>query len=316
MAAQSAPATSPRFPTSRLAKILARPMTDKRSRDGVLVIDKPVGPTSHRIVQTVRRQLQSKVGHTGTLDPLASGVLPLVLGRATRLARFFQSHDKEYVAEVQLGRTTDTYDREGTVLQERPVPPLTREEVRGLLDRFQGPLKPLPPMYSAIKVGGRKLYELARKNEEQPRPLRTVSIYRIDLLDNQPDIWKLRVHCSSGTYIRSLAYDLGETIGCGAHLANLRRTRAGIFQLERSTSIERLEPDWELAFHPMEQLFPEMPQIELDLIRANRVRHGGEILAEADAEDGWCLLLHEGRLVAVGKVERQRIQPVIVLEAL
>ena len=358
MAAQSAPATSPRFPTSRLAKILARPMTDKRSRDGVLVIDKPVGPTSHRIVQTVRRQLQSKVGHTGTLDPLASGVLPLVLGRATRLARFFQSHDKEYVAEVQLGRTTDTYDREGTVLQERPVPPLTREEVRGLLDRFQGTLKQLPPMYSAIKVGGRKLYELARKNEEQPRPLRTVSIYRIDLLDNQPDIWKLRVHCSSGTYIRSrkneeqprplrtvsiyridlldnqpdiwklrvhcssgtyirsLAYDLGETIGCGAHLANLRRTRAGIFQLERSTSIERLEPDWELAFHPMEQLFPEMPQIELDLIRANRVRHGGEILAEADAEDGWCLLLHEGRLVAVGKVERQRIQPVIVLEAL
>ena len=316
MAAQSAPATSPRFPTSRLAKILARPMTDKRSRDGVLVIDKPVGPTSYRIVQTVRRQLQSKVGHTGTLDPLASGVLPLVLGRATRLARFFQSHDKEYVAEVQLGRTTDTYDREGTVLQERPVPPLTREEVRGLLDRFQGTLKQLPPMYSAIKVGGRKLYELARKNEEQPRPLRTVSIYRIDLLDNQPDIWKLRVHCSSGTYIRSLAYDLGETIGCGAHLANLRRTRAGIFQLERSTSIERLEPDWELAFHPMEQLFPEMPQIELDLIRANRVRHGGEILAEADAEDGWCLLLHEGRLVAVGKVERQRIQPVIVLEAL
>ena len=291
-------------------------MTDKRSRDGVLVIDKPVGPTSHRIVQTVRRQLQSKVGHTGTLDPLASGVLPLVLGRATRLARFFQSHDKEYVAEVQLGRTTDTYDREGTVLQERPVPPLTREEVRGLLDRFQGTLKQLPPMYSAIKVGGRKLYESARKNEEQPRPLRTVSIYRIDLLDNQPDVWKLRVHCSSGTYIRSLAYDLGETIGCGAHLANLRRTRAGIFQLERSTSIERLEPDWELAFHPMEQLFPEMPKIELDLIRSNRVRHGGEIPAEPGAEDGWCLLLHEGRLVAVGKVERERIQPVIVLEAL
>ncbi len=111
-------------------------MMDKKSRDGVLVIDKPVGPTSHRIVQTIRRQLESKVGHTGTLDPLASGVLPLVLGRATRLARFFQSHDKEYVAEVRLGRTTDTYDREGTVLQERPVPPLTREEVRRLLARI------------------------------------------------------------------------------------------------------------------------------------------------------------------------------------
>ncbi len=291
-------------------------MMDKHSRDGVLVIDKPVGPTSHRIVQTVRKQLESKVGHTGTLDPLASGVLPLVLGRATRLARFFQSHDKEYVAEVQLGRTTDTYDREGTVLRERPVPPLTREEVRGLLDRFEGTLKQLPPMYSAIKVGGRKLYQLARKNEEQPRPLRTVSIYRIDLLDNQSDIWRLHVHCSSGTYIRSLAYDLGEAVGCGAHLANLRRTRAGIFHLEGSTSIERLEHDCGRAFNPMEQLFPEMRQIELDLILSNRVRHGGEIPAESEVEDGWCLLLHEGRLVAVGRAQRERIQPVIVLEAL
>ena len=291
-------------------------MIDKHSRDGVLVVDKPEGPTSHRIVQTVRRQLELKVGHTGTLDPLASGVLPLVLGRATRLARFFQSHDKEYVAEVRLGSTTDTYDREGTVLQERPVPPLTRNEVRGFLDQFEGTLKQLPPMYSAIKVGGRKLYELARKNEEQQRPLRTVIIYRIDLLDSQADTWKLRVHCSSGTYIRSLAYDLGEAVGCGAHLENLRRTRSGIFQLEGSTSIEDLEQDWEQAFHPMEQLFPEMPQIELDPIRSNRVRHGGEIPVESEVAEGWCLLLHEERLIAVGKVERDRIKPVVVLEAL
>ncbi len=171
-------------------------------------------------------------------------------------------------------------------------------------------------MYSAIKVGGRKLYELARKKKEQPRPLRTVTIDRIDLLDKQADIWKLHVHCSSGTYIRSLAYDLGEAVGCGAHLANLRRTRAGIFHLERATSIERLEQDWERAFHPMEQLFPEMPQIELDLIRSNRVRHGGGIPAESEVEDGWCLLLHEGRLVAVGKAQGERIEPVIVLDAL
>ncbi len=291
-------------------------MMDKKPRDGVLVIDKPEGPTSHRIVQTVRRQLDLKVGHTGTLDPLASGVLPLVLGRATRLARFFQSHDKEYVAEVRLGKTTDTYDREGTVLQEQPVPPLTLEEVRGLLGRFEGTTKQLPPMYSAIKVGGRKLYELARKNEERPRPLRTVSIYRIELLDHQADYWRLHVHCSSGTYIRSLAYDLGEAVGCGAHLSGLRRTRSGIFKLERATSIEGLEQDWEQAFHPMEQLFPEMPQIELDPVRSNRVRHGGEIPVEPEVKDGWCLLLHEGRLVAVGKAERERIQPVVVLDAL
>ena len=291
-------------------------MVDKPSRDGVLVIDKPEGPTSHRIVQTVRKQLQLKVGHTGTLDPLASGVLPLVLGRATRLARFFQAHDKEYVAEVRLGRTTDTYDREGTVLQERPLPPLTREAVRGFLDQFEGTSKQLPPMYSAIKVGGRKLYELARKNEEQRRPLRTVRIYRIDLLDSQEGLWKLRVHCSSGTYIRSLAYDLGEAVGCGAHLENLRRIRSGIFQLERSISIESLEQDWERAFHPMEQLFPEMQRIELDPIRSNRVRHGGEISAESGVAEGWCLLLHEERLIAVGKTQLDRIHPVIVLEAL
>ena len=291
-------------------------MIDKPSRNGVIVIDKPQGPTSHRIVQTVRRHLELKVGHTGTLDPLASGVLPLVLGRATRLVRFFQSHDKEYIAEVRLGKTTDTYDREGKVLQERPVPPLTREEVRGFLDQFEGTSKQLPPMYSAIKVGGRRLYELARKNEEQQRPLRTVIIYRIDLLDHQADIWKLRVHCSSGTYIRSLAYDLGEAVGCGAHLENLRRTRSGIFQLERSTSIDRLEQDWERAFHPMEQLFPEMPQIELDPIRSDRVRHGGEIPAGCGVAEGWCLLLHEERLIAVGKAERARINPVVVLEAL
>ncbi len=291
-------------------------MIDKPSNDGVLVVDKAVGPTSHRVVATVRRELKLKVGHTGTLDPLASGVLPLVLGRATRLARFFQSHDKEYVAEIRLGSTTDTYDREGTVLRERPVPPLTREEIRGFLDRFEGALKQLPPMYSAIKVGGRKLYELARRNEEQERPLRTVSIYRIDLLDNQADIWKLRVHCSTGTYIRSLAYDLGEAVGCGAHLENLKRTRSGIFHLERSTSMERLAQDWQRAFHPMEQLFPEMPQIELDLHRSNRVRHGGEIPAESGIAEGWCLLLHEEKLIAVGKVQHDRVHPVIVLEAL
>ena len=291
-------------------------MTDKRSRDGVLVIDKPEGPTSHRIVQSVRRQLQLKVGHTGTLDPQASGVLPLVLGRATRLARFFQSHDKEYVAEVRLGKVTDTYDREGRVLEELPIPTLTREEVRRLLDCFEGTSEQLPPMYSAIKVRGKKLYELARQNEEQERPLRTVAIHDIDLLQCEADNWRLRVHCSSGTYIRSLAYDLGRAAGCGAYLGGLRRTRSGIFHLERSTSIDRLEEDWDKAFHPMEGLFPEMPRIELDLVRSNRVRHGGEIPAESGIGEGWCLLLHERRLIALGKAQHDRIQPAIVLEAL
>ena len=164
--------------------------------DGVLVIDKPEGPTSHDVVKSVRRLLRTRVGHTGTLDPLATGVLPLVLGKATRLTRFFQGQDKEYIATVGLGKVTETYDREGSVVCKSPVPTISSNEVLKILDRFVGNLRQLPPMYSAVRVQGRRLYEFARSGQKTDRPLRQVIVYRINLLEQAKEEWLLKISCS------------------------------------------------------------------------------------------------------------------------
>ncbi len=283
---------------------------------GVLVIDKPEGPTSHDVVESARRSLGTRAGHTGTLDPLATGVLPLVLGKATRLSRFYQNQDKEYLARIGLGRTTETYDREGDVVREGPVPELSTPKAREFLDRFVGEIPQRPPLYSAVRVQGRRLYELARSRQRGEPPLRQVRIHGIELLERKREEWTLQVHCAAGTYIRTLAHDLGEAIGCGAYLESLRRTRSGAFDLSQAISPERMMQEWDRAHFPLEKLLPELPLVELEDPEARRVRHGGQVPVNPRLPDGWCRVFHRGRLVALGETNAGTIRPSIVLDPL
>ncbi len=291
-------------------------MTNHESLCGALIVDKPSGPTSHDIVARARVLLKTKVGHTGTLDPLASGVLPLLLGRTTRLTRFFQSSDKEYLAEIQLGQTTNTLDAEGEVIQESSVPEISPQQAKEVLEEFTGEIQQQPPMFSAVKVGGKKLYQLARQKLEIDRPWRTVSVYRIDLLEQTREIWSLRVHCSSGTYIRSLAHEIGKTLSCGAYLRKLRRTRCGCFNVSGALPLEGIEGQWREALLPMEKLLPELPRIDLDEQQAKRVRHGNEIPGSSKVQEEFCRLFHHQKLVAIGKSgPANQLRPVIVLRS-
>ncbi len=208
--------------------------------DGILNIDKPLGWTSHDVVAWVRRLLKVKrVGHAGTLDPLATGVLLVCIGQATRLSEYIMASDKSYRAQIQLGTSTDSYDLDGEVVQVRPLPEgLNQETIGEALAAFQGDLMQMPPIYSAIKQGGVALHRLARRGESVQPQARPVHIHRIELVDWSPPVLTVNVTCSPGTYIRSLAHDLGEALGCGGTLAGLRRTRSGAFSVD-----DALTPD-------------------------------------------------------------------------
>jgi tRNA pseudouridine55 synthase len=208
--------------------------------DGIFNIDKPTGMTSHDVVARVRRLThQRRVGHAGTLDPAASGVLPICLGQATRVAEYLSESGKSYQAVIVFGAVTDTYDAEGEVLRSAPVH-LTREDITAVLPAFLGRQMQLPPLYSAIKLAGQPLYKLARAGIEAERQARPIVISRLDVVDWQAPALTLVVECSKGTYIRSLAYDLGERLGCGAHLGGLVRLRSGPFTLDDSLTLEAL----------------------------------------------------------------------------
>jgi tRNA pseudouridine55 synthase len=208
---------------------------------GLLVINKPIGLTSHDVVNKVRWLSGiRRVGHAGTLDPLASGVLLLAVGRATRLIEYLVGRSKRYQAVVRLGQETDTYDREGEVVAERPVQ-VTDSQLEAALERFRGPIEQVPPMFSAVKQGGQPLYRLARRGQAVERPARAITIYELSLLDWRPPEIELLIHCSSGTYIRSLAHDLGQVLGCGGHLATLRRLAVGDFTLDQAVPLPVLD---------------------------------------------------------------------------
>ncbi|MFW5942793.1 MAG: tRNA pseudouridine(55) synthase TruB, partial [Chloroflexota bacterium] len=197
--------------------------------EGLLNVDKPLHLTSHDVVARVRRLCDTRrVGHAGTLDPLASGVLVLAVGRATRLLEYVVGQPKEYQARVRLGQETNTYDGEGEITAQRPVP-VTRADVEQALQQFRGDIAQIPPMYSALKKGGKRLYELARQGKEVEREARRVTIYDLEILTWDRPVLTVRVRCSTGTYIRSLAHDLGQALGTGAYLSGLRRTAIGAF---------------------------------------------------------------------------------------
>lgn len=210
--------------------------------DGIFIIDKPPGMTSHDVVSRVRRIIrQKRVGHAGTLDPMATGVLPVVVGRATRLVEYLAEADKAYRASVLLGASSDTYDREGVITTTLDAVMPSSAEVERALEGFRGEIEQIPPMHSALKVGGQKLYDLARQGIEVERQARRINITRLDLEAYMPPHLQLFVECSKGTYIRSLAYDLGSKLGTGALLEGLVRTRVGGFTLEDATTLEGLE---------------------------------------------------------------------------
>jgi len=213
--------------------------------DGVLIIDKPKGITSHDVVQRVRRILGIKrVGHAGTLDPEATGVLPILIGKATKISRFLMDSNKEYLCRMRLGMKTDTGDSTGRVISISYGPFPSRREMDKVFERFSGRILQVPPMYSAIKIKGRPLYSLARKGIEIERKAREVFIHSLDILDiEDPDV-SFRVLCSKGTYIRALVSDIGDALGVGGHLVSLRRTMAGGFGIDDSISLEGLEEDW------------------------------------------------------------------------
>lgn len=232
----------------------------KRDISGIFNIDKAPGMTSHDVVARVRRSSgQRKTGHAGTLDPMATGVLPIVLGKATRLVEYLADADKAYRAVVMLGATSATYDREGNITPTPDALMPSREEVEQALDQFRGDIEQLPPMHSAIKVGGKKLYELARAGIEVERQPRRVTITRLDLEVFNPPTLQLFIECSKGTYIRSLAHDLGSVLGTGAYLQDLTRTRHGPFSIEGAITLEGLqaafeEDTWREALYPLEYI--------------------------------------------------------------
>ncbi|HLI83394.1 MAG TPA: tRNA pseudouridine(55) synthase TruB [Bryobacteraceae bacterium] len=248
--------------------------------DGAIVIDKPEGWTSHDVVDKFRRLARiKKVGHLGTLDPIATGVLPLVLGRATRLARFYTRADKVYEGVVRFGWATNTYDRAGEPVGEQvPVAP-DAAALEPLLQRFRGRLMQTPPPVSAKKIQGKRAYELARAKQEVVLEPVAVEVYELTLLEANGSDVRLRAHCSGGTYLRSIAHELGQALGCGAHLHELRRTASGEFTLAQARTlpqIESLAAEERLidALIPASSLLPEMPEIYVDEAAAHRIRQG------------------------------------------
>jgi len=279
--------------------------------DGVLVIDKPAGPSSHDVVAAVRKELRiKKVGHTGTLDPTATGVLPLVLGQATKLARYLSGGDKTYLATVRLGITTTTLDAAGEKVSERPVS-VSAEQIAAEVAHFVGEIEQIPPMYSAKKIDGHKLYELARKGVEVPREAKRVTIYAIELKSvTLPEI-VIEVRCSAGTYVRVLAQDLGERLGCGAHLHSLHRLRAGPFSIQEAISLQAAldQPDMaRAAVVSIDRALADMPHIALPTLLVRQVQAGYQLtvadlrnldLPDFGAEQALALRSDAGVLVAV-----------------
>jgi len=273
---------------------------------GLLNINKPPGPTSHDIVAGVRRGIKERrVGHTGTLDPMAEGVLVVALGEATRLVEYMAASDKTYLAEITLGFSTQTYDGEGAIVARRDVPAdLTPENIEAMLRRFRGPIMQVPPVYSAVKVGGKPAHTRARAGETVALAPRQVTIHQLLLVSWEPPIMRLEVECSAGTYIRSLAHDLGEALGCGATLTRLIRTRSGNFYLVDAIPWPTLgaafaDGSWPRYVLPPDRALSGQPRMVLQGTELQRVAHGLPIPNDRGADGLVRGYTPSGRFVAV-----------------
>ncbi len=279
---------------------------------GVLVVDKPIGLTSHDVVQIIRRGTGiRRAGHTGTLDPRASGVLVILVGPAVRLSEYVSASDKRYQATIRMGASTDTYDAEGSFTGPTvSVDDITEDQFNDVLQQFIGEIEQVPPPYSAVKVKGRKAYEMARQGEEVDLAPRMINVYSLDILEWAPPESVVDVYCSSGTYVRSLANDLGKALGTGAHLVGLRRTKSGRFTLRDAVPLRRLEEaftagNWYRFLIPAAEALGDWPMVELDADEVELVRHGHRVPAEPGAKGLARGVSQQGDLVALLEVDEE-----------
>jgi len=294
-----------------------------RAVHGILLLDKPKGISSNAALQQVKNLFNAqKAGHTGSLDPLATGVLPICLGEATKITSYLLDSDKKYQGVAKLGVRTNTADAEGDVLQTRPVPILSDDTIEMAIDSFRGEISQVPPMHSALKLNGKPLYELARQGIEVERKPRNVKIFEFKKLGFENDELEIFVHCSKGTYIRTLAEDLGEILECGAHLSSLRRVAAGPFDIKQTITLDRLTELAELGMGeldkqllPMHDALVDWPEISLTANSAYYVRQGQPVLVPKAPTNGWVRLMGEnpndfigiGHILDDGRVAPKRL---------
>jgi len=292
--------------------------------NGVLVINKPQHWTSHDVVNKARRLLQEKrIGHTGTLDPLATGVLVLCVGKATKIVRYLEADDKEYIAELKLGATTDTLDSTGSILETREYSPPSPNELQHALDRFRGIIRQRPPAYSALKVSGVPSYRLARQGTLLQHEERPVTISAITLLEYQDPLARFSVTCSKGTYIRTLCADIGALLGTGAHLTALVRTRSGRFRIEQAIDLEQLaekasQGRAEQTLLPLSEALGSFGAVTVDASDARRISHGNAISIPAgfavDVSQPLVQVLdRDGQTLAIARTEAGLIRPEAVI---
>ena len=298
---------------------MSAPRSKRRDIDGVLIFDKPLGMSSNNALQKVRWLFNAaKGGHTGSLDPLASGVLPLCLGEATKFSQYLLDADKAYVTEARLGMTTTTGDAEGDVLEMQPVA-VTLEQIEALLPQFTGDIEQIPPMYSALKHDGQPLYKLARGGETVERKPRSVTINQLKILGLEGDRLRLEVHCTKGTYIRTLVEDLGNALGCGAHVSELRRIQAGPFDLSKAVTLETLEALHAEGGHlaldhllmPSDCGLEDWPVVELTEQTAYYLNHGQAVRVPGSPAFGMVRLRdHTGQFIGIGEMtDDARVAP-------
>ena len=275
---------------------------------GIVIVDKPSGWTSQDVVSKLRGVFhERRVGHGGTLDPMATGVLPVFVGRATRAAEFLESADKTYEAVLRLGVVTDTQDTEGQILSHSDVQ-VSDEQLQSVLASFTGEIEQIPPMYSAVKIGGQKLYELARKGQTVERQPRKITVFSMELLGREGNDCRLKIHCSKGTYVRTLCHDVGTALGCGGTMAALRRTRAGSFGIEQAVSLETLiiaaQPEAYLL--PVDALFAKYPEAALtgEYLRLCR---NGNVLPWKQGGSFWRIYAPDGEFLMLGRHENGKL---------
>ena len=293
---------------------MARRKGKGRSLDGILLLDKPAGITSNGALQQVKRLYSAaKAGHTGSLDPIATGVLPICFGEATKFSQYLLDSDKRYETTISLGTQTATGDREGEIVAKTPVPLLTEEVVERCLGRFRGEIHQTPSMYSAIKKDGQPLYKLARQGIEVEREARPVTIFELVLRGMGPETLDLEVHCSKGTYIRSLAEDIGTELGCGAHVAELRRTGVGQFSIENAVSMDTVvgrsgdgPEGMDPLLLPIQEAVVNLPRVELSEHTGAYLLQGQPVQVSSAPKAGLVQLFHslgtEKRFIGIGEV--------------
>lgn len=283
-----------------------------RSIDGIVILDKAIGISSNRALQEVKRIFDAqKAGHTGSLDPLATGVLPLCLGEATKVSQFLLDSDKKYRAKLKLGVRTDSGDSEGNILESCADFEVSEQQIEEALTPFKGEIEQVPPMYSALKVNGVPLYKMARKGQTIEREPRRITVYSIEMTAFEGDELELEIACSKGTYIRTIADDLGQALGCGAHIIALRRTQAGAFTEADCVTTETLKEEFESGglsviddhLIPMDKAIADLPEVILPSITASFIKNGQPVLVRHLPEEGLVRLYEEEQFIGIGCID-------------